>query len=784
MPSVGMRRTTRVFGVVKGADGARVLRSGRRLWPESGETKLRRANDGDDWLKIVNGGKGDGGLGYEPKGWSHHDSPKKNRALAAVEVYKPIEKAGLDNGRVSDKRFGLVYTRRKRKSSQEKISDFPANSEAKDGSEKMYGRQFVRRQRRKISSGEYLAVAENVELKVDYWPRRVVTVVVESSLARRFWTARFLISVLMYMTRSRLRLTELFSFLSSEPICSVNSSFGILCFLDHHSNKSSGICKFFGAMKFVPLFRVDFSAIPTCFVDLHSSMFFRFKCQPNLLVNNTSDDVMVDDDEVDWPLLPNDEVLKCRALMNTESSHTENRGVSQSPIRPSKLGSRSNQYRNGLISRGFQKRRSSLRRRRARNPLPNGVHKSNGALVSDLVSFRKNGASSNKLRRSVRSSSAGHLKEASLAEVRVKQDVDSSDCCANMLVIESEKCYREELVNVMLELSPLGEWLLVVKKDGSTRYTHKAEKVMRPCCSNRFTHAIIWTGDNGWKLEFPNRKDWIVFKDLYKECSDRNVPTPGVKIIPVPAVSEVSENGHNHSSPFCRPDSYISVKDDEVSRAMAKRTANYDMDSEDEEWLKKFNSEFFAETEILEHISADRFELMFDSFEKAFYCSSIDMSDEKPAPTLCPNVSRRDVVEAIYGYWTKKRKQKRSSLLRVFQAHQVKRAPLIPKTFLRKKRSFKRQPSQIGRGKQPSFLQAFAAEKDTEEEQNSLLKVVEAKSSANKFTELAVCKRRQAQLLMQNADLATYKATMALKIAEVASLPDTNSADAASDILD
>ncbi|MCI45859.1 enhancer of polycomb-like transcription factor protein, partial [Trifolium medium] len=49
-----MRRSTRVFGVVmKGSDSGRVLRSGRRLFPEQSvdDNKTKGGNEGDDWPK-------------------------------------------------------------------------------------------------------------------------------------------------------------------------------------------------------------------------------------------------------------------------------------------------------------------------------------------------------------------------------------------------------------------------------------------------------------------------------------------------------------------------------------------------------------------------------------------------------------------------------------------------------------------------------------------------------------------------------------------------------------
>lgn len=62
----------------------------------------------------------------------------------------------------------------------------------------------------------------------------------------------------------------------------------------------------------------------------------------------------------------------------------------------------------------------------------------------------------------------------------------------------------------------------------------------------------------------------------------------------------------------------------------------------------------------------------------------------------------------------------------------------------------------------------MAAEQNALEEQNAMFKVEEARNSAMRSVESAILKRSRAQLLMENADLATYKAAMALKIAEAA----------------
>uniref|UniRef100_A0A2P2KF88 Uncharacterized protein LOC101310159 n=1 Tax=Rhizophora mucronata TaxID=61149 RepID=A0A2P2KF88_RHIMU len=78
----------------------------------------------------------------------------------------------------------------------------------------------------------------------------------------------------------------------------------------------------------------------------------------------------------------------------------------------------------------------------------------------------------------------------------------------------------------------------------------------------------------------------------------------------------------------------------------------------------------------------------------------------------------------------------------------------------------------------------MAAERDAFEEQNAMLKVEEAKLSANRSTELAIAKRCRAQLLMENADLAIYKAAMTLRIAEAASVANPSEAAVISDFLD
>ncbi|XP_054792823.1 uncharacterized protein LOC129298437 [Prosopis cineraria] len=773
MPAVGMRRTTRVFGVVKGADSARVLRSGRRLWPESYDGKIRRGNDADEWLKPVKTpGKGDA--------WARGFVKTKQEvavigkhADSGTKKTKPVKEGRSSRGgNGPNKMCRLVYSR-KRKTPVAESSDFSVDVGAKRSLEddRRWGLYFSRRQRRKL-------IEDN---------QGVLSVVVRPSYGNSHWLSSFLALVLSYIRRVGLTFKDLSAFILVEPFCGAYASRGIQ-FLQGPPTTKIGICKFFGITGLDPLFSVDFSAVPLSFLHLHSAMLSRSFFRSFLLVNNLI--CVHSDDEVD----SDNQELEIEEPNSCHSVETEPSGsVSitpdvieikdssslQAPVRGSRIAGRNGQYRSILNSRGIQRRRSSLRKRKARNPSLLGVQKTHAALASDLGDGRKNStpltgvASRKKLRSLVHSYSPGSFKEMSSSLVDSIEDLDSSLCSANLLITESDKCYRVEGVIITLEMSASKDWHITVKKDGLTRCTLRAEKVMRPNSSNRFTHVTMFPLDNGWKLEFDRRQDWILFKNLYKECSDRNILAPVVKFIPVPGVCEVPGYADSKSVPFHRPDSYILMSGDELSRALAKTTAIYDLDSEDEEWLKKLNYE------SQERVSEDNFELIIDALEKAYYCNPDDFSDEKLPANLCQDLGSNGIVEAVYGYWMKKRKLKRSLLLRVFQGHQSKKAPLIPKPLLRKRRSFKRQPSQFGRGKQPSVLQAIAAEQVALEEKNAMmLRVEEAKASADKSMELAILKRKRAQVLMENADLATYKATMLIRIAEAAQVAESTDVSA------
>lgn len=741
-----MRRSTRVFGVVmKGSESGRVLRSGRRLLPEdSVEVKIKRENEGDDWPipppPLKNKAAVPRKAPVVPK-----TEAEKDRAV------KPVKRSRVGDG--VDRMYGITYTRKRRRT---------AGAASLELSSK-----------KREESGEI----------------SVFSVVVKPCAAKSGRFSSLLVSILRYMMVMRFTVTlpEVFAFFLSKPSQGVQ-------FLQGSPPSITGICRFFEITQFIPSFSVDFSAVPVYFEYLHSSMLLDFLFRSFFIVQNPinahSDDK--DHEEEIGFLKFKDELPILSDTVEREPSASgtvipdviqisDSLSLPTSAKGTGQPRSRNGQFRSVLNSRCIQKRRSSLKKRKACSPLTMTLRRSNGSVASDLVGGRKcniqfSGMTSTKRHRSfVNENTAGSLKEASSAKLGSAQSVDSSFCFANILVIESDRCYREDGAVVTLEMPDSTEWLLIVKRDGLERCTCKAEQGMPSWSSNRFTHAFMFSLDNGWKLEFTDRQDWHLFKDLYKQCFERNIHGPVA--IPVPGVHGVSSYAEsNNNSIFQRPATYISEHGDEITRAMTRRTANYDMDAEDEEWLSKLNNV------SQEHVSEDNFELIIDAFEKVYYCNPDDSFDVKSVVSSRQDLGSMEVIEAVYTYWMRKRKQKQSMLIRVFEIHQSKRASLIPKHFLRKKRSFKRQPSQFGRGSQPSSLRAMVAEQDALAV-DRMHKAQEAKASAKKSTETAIEKRKEAQFLAKNADLATYRALMMLRVAQALAVTGESGEVVAKDIL-
>lgn len=437
----------------------------------------------------------------------------------------------------------------------------------------------------------------------------------------------------------------------------------------------------------MPLFSVNIFAIPPFFEHIQTSMHLRSAYLDCLLVRHCDNDeeMMNIADEAEEPAFQRDQqdcVSEASGLssgsdtsrINLAASVTDTSGgrqLRQSAVTLAKSSLRNLQLRN---SRNIRKRRSSLRRKRGRPPSAIQAQKAKGALASELFRIRHEGAQSSAqspsrlLRSPDKRRSTTNIKDLKSTMAVATEDASVSCCSANLLITDTDKCYRVEGATIALESSSSNQWCLTVTKDGTKQCSLTAQKFMRPSSTNRFTHAAMWSYDHTLKFEFPDKLEWLVFKELYKECFDRNMQSPAASVIPVPGVQEVPIAVDQHL-PFVRPELYIALKDDELTRALTNKTANYDMDSEDEKWLANLNDELNAGKEMLEIITPENFELIIDALEKGVHCSPDEQLDEQAACDLCINLERKEVIEAVYKYWIKKRKQKRSALLKVFQVH-------------------------------------------------------------------------------------------------------------------
>lgn len=252
-----------------------------------------------------------------------------------------------------------------------------------------------------------------------------------------------------------------------------------------------------------------------------------------------------------------------------------------------------------------------------------------------------------------------------LALAEVRQNIDSVHSKANLLIIQADRCWREEGAEVMLELSDTNKWCIVAKIQGVTRYSLKPSD-WRSHVINRHTQAYIWAVDDAWKLEFTDKWDWLLFKELHVVGRERN--SQG-KTIPIPGVHEVSDDVEGIViDPFSRPVlDYIRMVDDEIARALS-RDSIYDMDSEDEWWLIQLNHAYSNQNSSQQkHISYEDFEMIISIFEKDAYNNPQGTSDLNELLSRYPALGKDDNVHDVYEYWTNKRSKRAAPLIRTFQ---------------------------------------------------------------------------------------------------------------------
>uniref|UniRef100_A0A1D1Y2P3 Enhancer of polycomb-like protein n=1 Tax=Anthurium amnicola TaxID=1678845 RepID=A0A1D1Y2P3_9ARAE len=755
MPSVGARRSTRVFvrkNVSKVApDGdattARVLRSGKRLTVSKPEGNMpggggdggsygwmgflgsSRDADGTGWWKGKKEGFGSGKEGKEghlvkcrfhsPEGLNLGDDPVED------ELTKCVLKEESAIPSLCGKAFGVVYSRKRRRSHSDgsdllysqsgmkdsrggsnSLSDKSCSSssmlEDKDTKDcRRYGIAFVRKPRSKKPK---LSSLEAGRLRSSKFSDKGVEI---TGTARCFADK---VGILERLAASLFSLHGI-HFL---PLENWKSNFS-----SRIAMSGTGFCVIFGSRPLLPLVSVNFSALPFLFKSWHLSISIGFLYLPSIFAryqrqwhatapkegvierNSYDSRICAETDtskmeiiSVITPATKESDVV-CSSGISLDKEVSSVTGAPEMAVRNSAVISsikvrkrrrKRSSLRSGRVSSRsvLKSRRNSLLDERGMLKVDTKVHPVNEGCEygpipeKPLDSYLGEGGTlelampsptspNQKRRHCTMKNSLPRIKELKPAFTEAKQNIDMLSCTANILVIESDRCWREEGAKVILESSGSNDWFLAIKLGDTTRFLLKPEE-MKASSSNRYTHATMWAVEGGWKLEFCDKNDWNVFKELHKECCERNVPEVPVRIIPVPGVLEVSGYEESLSSFFMRPDSYIHMSKDEVDRVLLSENACYDMDSGDEEWLERMNSwSLSTDADRSTQISKDNFEKIIFAFEKAAYNHPDVVSDQEKAINLCSDFGKRDIVAALFDYWMKKRKQKHSALVRFFQ---------------------------------------------------------------------------------------------------------------------
>ncbi|XP_031284129.1 uncharacterized protein LOC116142862 [Pistacia vera] len=243
-------------------------------------------------------------------------------------------------------------------------------------------------------------------------------------------------------------------------------------------------------------------------------------------------------------------------------------------------------------------------------------------------------------------------------------------CCdANVLITHGDKGWRECGAQIVLELFDHSEWKLAVKLSGTTRYSYKAHQFLQPGSTNRFTHAMMWKGGKDWTLEFPDRSQWFLFKEMHEECYNRNIRAASVKNIPIPGVRVIEDCDDNGTEvAFVRSSSkYFRQVETDVEMALDPSRILYDMDSDDEWWITEIRNSSESDISGLWEISEEVFEKTMDMFEKAAYSQQRDQFTPDEIEELMAGGGSMEAIKIIYEHWRQKRQKKGMPLIRHLQ---------------------------------------------------------------------------------------------------------------------
>eukprot|EP00250_Pteridium_aquilinum_P014003 c21713_g1_i1 orf=1000-2577(-) len=236
-------------------------------------------------------------------------------------------------------------------------------------------------------------------------------------------------------------------------------------------------------------------------------------------------------------------------------------------------------------------------------------------------------------------------------------------CTANALITKNDRSWREVGIRVVLQ-SRGSEWVISVQIEGGI-LSHKVLESTITSRVNRYTHAMMWKGGDGWTLEFCDRTQWTCFKGMHEECCHRNARAAFVKQIPIPSVKQIEESVKGRPS-VC---SWLGSTGreqwpGEIEAALNCSTRVYDMDCEDESWLAEVNNKANSAEET---ISIEAFERIVDKLERVTYLKQGEMVVTDEVAELCENLASENAVLTVHAYWFKKRLSKDNALIRYFE---------------------------------------------------------------------------------------------------------------------
>lgn len=245
---------------------------------------------------------------------------------------------------------------------------------------------------------------------------------------------------------------------------------------------------------------------------------------------------------------------------------------------------------------------------------------------------------------------------------------ESLACVANVLVTVGDRGWREYDTQITIDTDGQSDRRICVRLAEGTKYAHKVCQVLQPGATNRYTHAMLWKGGPEWYLEFPDRSQWLIFKQMHDECYSHNIRAACVKNIPIPGVRLVDGHDDNVVVSFVRPQGYLCHIGPDVKIALDESRVIYDMDSDDEDWISRWKKNQQSKISTVCELTDDMFERVVDKFEKLAHthnCNELTLDQMKELDM--DNVPL-DIIELIHDYWHDKRQTKGMPLVRHFQS--------------------------------------------------------------------------------------------------------------------